>query len=170
MSMINGITGASTETTTQSIADSSGADKDMFLQLLVAQVRYQDPLEPMNNNEYMAQTAQITMVEQMTKVAEQQTELIAFQQATMASGLIGQVVTAIDPFTGGAVEGLVSGVEYNYGDPHLIVDGARVSIDDVVATSAAGTAATGDTTDATETIDLVTDDDDASPASEEGAL
>ena len=50
MSMINGITGISTETSTQSIADSSGADKDMFLQLLVAQVRYQDPLEPMNNN------------------------------------------------------------------------------------------------------------------------
>ena len=64
----------------------------------------------------------------------------------------------------------MSGVEYNYGDPHLIVDGARVSIDDVVATSAAGTDTTGDTSGTTETIDLVTDADDASPAAEEGAL
>ena len=166
MSMINGITGISTETSTQSIADSSGADKDMFLQLLVAQVRYQDPLEPMNNNEYMAQTAQFTMVEQMTKVAEQQTELIAFQQATMAAGLIGQEVTAIDPFTGSSVSGLVSGVEYNYGDPHLIVDGSRVSIDDIIATAAPG----ADTADDANPIELVTNDDGSEPASEEDAL
>jgi flagellar basal-body rod modification protein FlgD len=166
--MINAITGASTEVSTESISNGVGADQDMFLQLLVAQVRYQDPLEPMDNNEYMAQTAQFTMVEQMTKVAEQQTELIAFQQANLASGLIGKVVTGIDEFTGAPVSGLVSAVEYNYGDPQLIVDGERLSVDSIISTAAASTDAEGQTTEDTESADA--DSVILLPASEEDAL
>lgn len=134
--MINAITGApATETTEQSIAGAASADSDMFLQLLVAQVRYQDPLEPMNNNEAMAQTAQFTMVEQMTKVAEQQQELLAFQQATLATGMIGRAATGIDEFSGEVITGVVSAVEFNQGDPQLVIDGQLVAVDSIVSTS-----------------------------------
>lgn len=133
--MINAITGAPTDVVEQSIAGAAGADKDMFLQLLVAQVRYQDPLEPMNNNEAMAQTAQFTMVEQMTKVAEQQQEILAFQQATLATGLVGRSATGIDEVSGALVTGVVDGVEFNQGDPQLLIDGQRVGVDSIVSTS-----------------------------------
>lgn len=133
--MINAITGAPTDVVEKSIAGTSAGDTDMFLQLLVAQVRYQDPLEPMNNNEAMAQTAQFTMVEQMTKVAEQQKELLAFQQATLASGMIGRSATGIDEISGELVTGVVSSVEFNQGDPHLVIDGRRVGVDSIISTS-----------------------------------
>ncbi len=134
--MINAITGAPTDVTQKSIAGAAAGDTDMFLQLLVAQVRYQDPLEPMNNNEAMAQTAQFTMVEQMTRVAEQQNELLAFQQATLAAGMIGRSATGIDEVSGALISGLVTSVEFNQGDPQLVIDGQRVAVDSIISTSA----------------------------------
>jgi flagellar basal-body rod modification protein FlgD len=133
--MINAISGAPTDVVEQSIGGANGADQDMFLQLLVAQVRYQNPLEPMDNNEAMAQTAQFTMVEQMTKVAERQQELLAFQQATLASGLVGRTATGYDEETGATVSGVVSSVEFNRGDPQLIIDGTRIGVDSIISTS-----------------------------------
>lgn len=135
--MINAITGAPTDVVEQSIAGAAAGDQDMFLQLLVAQVKYQDPLEPMNNNEAMAQTAQFTMVEQMTKVAEQQKELLGFQQATLAAGLIGRSATGVEDDSGVTVSGVVTAVEFNQGDPQLIIDGKRIGVDSVISTSEA---------------------------------
>lgn len=136
--MINAITGApTTSTPDQSIASSAAGDTDLFLQLLVAQVKYQDPLEPMNNNEAMAQTAQFTMVEQMTKVAEQQQELLAFQQATLAAEMIGRSATGVDEASGDIISGVVSGVEFNLGDPQLVIDGQRIAVDSITSTAVA---------------------------------
>jgi len=156
--MINAITGAPVaESSAQSIADASAGDTDMFLQLLVAQVRYQDPLEPMNNNEAMAQTAQFTMVEQMTKVAEQQQELLAFQQATLAAGMIGRSATGVDEVDGSIVSGVVSSVEFNQGDPQLIIDGQRVAVDSIVSTSDPDTVSERQVRDDTESKDATSE-------------
>ena len=134
--MINSVTGVSNDSAnTPTIADTMAGGEDLFLQLLVAQVRYQDPLEPMDNSEYLAQTAQFTMVEQITKLAEQQTELLAFQRATLAAGMVGQTVTGIDETAGTEVSGVVDAVEYNFGDPQLIIDGQRVGLDEIVSTA-----------------------------------
>ena len=59
--------------------------KDQFLKLLVTQLKYQDPLDPMKNDEFIAQTAQFSALEQMQQVNEN----IAKQ-----SGLYQQVVNA----------------------------------------------------------------------------
>lgn len=136
--MISSITGSNSEQPTETLAASNLGNQDMFLQLLVAQVRYQDPMEPMDNQEYLAQTAQFSMVEQMTRVAEQQTELLAFQQATLASGMIGQQVTGLDEQTGESVSGVVSAVEYNFGQPRLIVDGRHVDIGSISSAGVVG--------------------------------
>ena len=135
--MISALTGVSNETAETSIADSVGSTQDMFLQLLVAQVRYQDPLEPMNNNEYMAQTAQFTMVEQITKLAEQQTELLAFQRAILAAGMVGKNVSGYDEFAGQPVAGVVDAVEYNYGAPQLVIGSQRIGLDEITTTGSA---------------------------------
>ena len=45
-------------------------DKDAFLKLMVTQLKYQDPLDPQDNSEYVAELAQFSSLEQMTNVAE----------------------------------------------------------------------------------------------------
>ena len=149
--MISAVTGASGEQPKTSIADSVGSTQDMFLQLLVAQVKYQDPLEPMNNNEYMAQTAQFTMVEQITKVAEQQSELLAFQRAILAAGMVGRNVSGYDELAGTIVSGVVDAVEYNYGDPQLVIGKQRVGLDEITRTGVA--AAIESAADADESVE-----------------
>ena len=49
--------------------DKNSMDKDAFLQLLVAQMQYQDPLEPTSNTEFISQYAQFSQVEQMQNMA-----------------------------------------------------------------------------------------------------
>lgn len=50
-------------------AKRTGYDKDTFIKLFVAQMKNQDPMEPMKNEEYMTQMAQFTSVEQMSNMA-----------------------------------------------------------------------------------------------------
>ena len=79
------------ETTSQSSLSNktntqkSDMDKDAFLQLLVAQMKYQDPLEPTSNTEYISQYAQFSQVEQMQNMA-------ASSDLGRASSLVGQEV------------------------------------------------------------------------------
>ena len=51
-------------------------DKDMFLQLLVAQMRYQDPMNPTDSSQFLAQSAQFTALEKMQDVADQTAALL----------------------------------------------------------------------------------------------
>ncbi|MBQ8032311.1 MAG: hypothetical protein IJ260_12435 [Butyrivibrio sp.] len=47
----------------------NGYDKDAFMQILVAQMKYQDPMEPTSNTEYISQYATFTQVEQLSNMA-----------------------------------------------------------------------------------------------------
>ena len=60
-------------------------DKEAFLQLLVAQMQYQDPLQPTSNTEYISQYAQFSQVEQMQNLA-------ATSELGRATSLVGQEV------------------------------------------------------------------------------
>ena len=55
--------------TTQKTTKSNGMDKESFLQLLVAQMKYQDPLEPTSNTEYISQYAQFSQVESLQSMS-----------------------------------------------------------------------------------------------------
>ena len=61
------------------------ADKEMFLNLLVAQLRYQDPMNPADSGEFLAQTAQFTALEKMQDVADQTAALLSAQISFGAS-------------------------------------------------------------------------------------
>lgn len=73
---------SSSKTTTSS---NNGLDKDAFLQLLVTQMRYQDPLEPTDNTEYMSQLAQFSQLEAVNNLST------SFS-TSQALGLVGQYV------------------------------------------------------------------------------
>lgn len=66
-------------------------DKDAFLQLLVTQMQYQDPLDPQDNSEYVAQLAQFSALEQMTNVYKSVEEVSKLVSNIDTSVLVGQL-------------------------------------------------------------------------------
>lgn len=100
----------------------SGSDlsKDAFLQLLTTQLRYQNPLEPTNDKEFLAQMAQFTALEQMNNLNS------AFQ-LNQASALINKNVEAAlkneDSGEITKVEGKVIAVNVKENKPYLIIQG-----------------------------------------------
>lgn len=100
-------------------------DKEAFLQLLVAQMKYQDPLEPTSNTEYISQYATFSQVEQMQNMA-------ATMELTRASSLVGKLV-AVQDDKGNQFQGVVEYVSYEAGKAYITIDGSEYSIDDVIA-------------------------------------
>lgn len=110
-----------------STAAGSSADKEMFMQLLVAQLRYQDPMNPADTGEFLAQNAQFTALEKMQAVADQTAMMLGAQMAFGASSLVGRHVS----FTGAdgtEASGTVRGVRFEAGGPVLDVDGTDVPL------------------------------------------
>lgn len=122
------------ETTSQSslknsskLNSNNGMDKDAFLQLLVAQMQYQDPLEPTSNTEYIAQYAQFSQVEQMQNMA-------ASTDLARASSLVGEEVYIKTTTSTGEtkyVQGKVDYVVYENGKAYLSIDEELYSLEDL---------------------------------------
>src|SRR3712207_6685064 len=111
---------------------SASADKDMFLKLLVAQMKYQDPMNPTDSSEFLSQSAQFTALEKMSTTAEQVTQLVGLQMAFGASSLVGKTVSY--PMEDGtSVSGQVSSVKFTSTGPILTVDGVDVEFTDVTS-------------------------------------
>jgi flagellar basal-body rod modification protein FlgD len=77
----------------KSAAKKNDIDKDMFLKLLVTQLKYQDPLNPASPDEFLAQTAQFTTVEKLTQLAEDSAASALGNRMTTASSMIGKAVS-----------------------------------------------------------------------------
>lgn len=85
---------------------SSTATYDNFLKLLMAQMKNQDPTEPMKSTDYMAQLATFSQVEQTVKGNDKLDALLASSALSQADSVIGRTVTSAD----GKVSGQVSSV------------------------------------------------------------
>lgn len=115
--------------TTQSITKASKdtLGKDAFLQLLVTQMRYQDPLDPMDNGEYLAQLAQFSALEQMTNVAEGLSSIMSVVDNIDTSLLVGQLTSMIGQGVqwvdeaGAPWEGSIKAVSVSDGNPSVVV-------------------------------------------------
>ncbi|HEU5447912.1 MAG TPA: flagellar hook capping FlgD N-terminal domain-containing protein, partial [Acidimicrobiia bacterium] len=94
--------------------------KDMFLKLLVAQLKYQNPMEPVDSSQFMAQTAQFTMVEKLQAMAAQTDALVAGEASQRAAGLLGHQVTYVDA-EGATQTGLVTGTRFGSEAPVLLL-------------------------------------------------
>lgn len=123
----------STPWSTPSTTGSPGfGDQQLFLELMVTQLRYQDPLNPTDSAEFLAQTAQFTSLEKIQAVADQTAMMVSTQLAFGASSLIGQTVT----YTGEDGEehtGTVTGTTFLPTGPVLDVDGEQVSLFNILS-------------------------------------
>ena len=120
---------------TSATGKNPAADKDMFLQLLVAQMRYQDPMNPTDSSQFLAQSAQFTALEKMQDVADKTAQLFSAQVSFGASGLIGRTVTWLDD-KGATQTGAVHGVNFGADGPVLDVgNGTTLPIASVLTVS-----------------------------------
>ena len=116
---------------------SSSLDKDAFLNLLVTQLRYQDPLNPMEDREFIAQTAQFTTLEQMTNINRNFAKFMQMQAISNAAALIGKEVSylTIDETTGevDTLSGIVTQVKFAEGSAFLTIDDRDIPIELMVS-------------------------------------
>ena len=104
--------------------------KDTFLKLLVAQLKYQDPMNPADGTEFLSQTAQFTVVEKLDALAKTNAELLSANRALGASSLIGRSVVYEGP-QGTPITATVTGVRLDLAGPVLLTGDTEVSLSGV---------------------------------------
>jgi flagellar basal-body rod modification protein FlgD len=117
---------SSTVAATQSSGIASVQD---FLKILLAQITYQDPLKPLDNQQFLSQMAQFTALEQTQQINDKIDALLSTQSSLQSVGLLGRTVDLNAEAGGGS--GSVSSISLANGVPILTV------------TPAAGTPITG---------------------------
>ena len=90
-----------------------------FLKILLTQLTYQDPLKPMDNQEFMAQIAQFTSLEQTQQINTKLDTLLSNQSSLQSVGLIGK--TAEVKTQSGTAVGTVSSLSLASGSPQLTI-------------------------------------------------
>ena len=110
-------------------------DKDAFLKLLVASLKYQDPSEPLSTSDLMSQTTQLATMEQLTTMTELSQESFVLQVQTSAMNMVGRTVEYSDGET--MHTGVVSAVDFSATPPLVEVDGTTVTFGAIRAVVAA---------------------------------
>jgi flagellar basal-body rod modification protein FlgD len=107
---------------------SNSVDYNTFLQLLIAQMKNQDPTNPMDTAEYMSQFAQLSTVEQAMQTNAKLDALLSSQSLSQANSLIGKTVSFVDS-TGASFSGKVVSVSINNdGSIATLEDGTKVAV------------------------------------------
>lgn len=112
---------------TKEVKASSGMDKNAFMKILVAQMKYQDPMQPTSNTEYISQYAQFSQVESLSNISNT-------MELQRASQLVGQYVTIDNSAVGGEgaeVNGMVDSVNYSGSKVYLTVNGQTYDLENL---------------------------------------
>ncbi len=113
----------------------SGTDalgKDAFLQLLTMQLKFQDPMNPTSNTEFIAQLAQFSSLEQMQQLNTLTTTLATNAWTNMATSFLGHTITAQGATSDDTITGVVSAVKFVNGLPVLLVNDQEVDPSTVI--------------------------------------
>ena len=103
MSMTVPATTASPKTTQSDQVSKTQVDYQSFLKLLVAQMKNQDPTNPMDSTQYMAQLAAFSQVEQSVQMNQKLDQMLQSSTLEQAASIIGRTVTSADGATTGKV-------------------------------------------------------------------
>lgn len=156
MTTTSGVGGTNTAATASTRSTSSSAssptagkdpntiDKDMFLKLLVAQLKYQDPNNATDPSEFLSQTAQFTTVEKLNALEALSQKVYDGSRQQTATAMLGRTVTYTD-VSGTTRTGVVTGVSVGAETPNLTVGGTKVSLDTVTAVDTTTTTTTAAT-------------------------
>ncbi|MDU9030448.1 flagellar hook assembly protein FlgD [Pseudomonas mediterranea] len=113
-------------TTTSELAQSRLGQED-FIKLFLTELTFQDPLEPINNREFLAQMAQFANLEQTRITNENTNNLVSMNATSQSLGLLGRQVE-VSTTNGGSVIGSVSAIAFSATGPVLSVKQADGSV------------------------------------------
>jgi flagellar basal-body rod modification protein FlgD len=113
---IGGIVGSGTNQLQQ-----TGVVSDSFIRLFLNQLSFQDPLEPVDNREFLAQLAQFSTVQQLQTLGENFEAMLGMQASSQAITLLSHDVEVAQQSGGDAVVGKVTAVSFRSGSPLLTV-------------------------------------------------
>lgn len=120
----------------------TAVDQQAFLNLLVTQLRNQDPLEPTDNEQFLAQLATFTQLEESQAQGRTLNSLLELQAAQLTLGglsqgasLVGKNVSYIDPSNGREGSGLVESVTFDQGGIMVEVGGRSIPAGNIVSIS-----------------------------------
>src|ERR1700677_2861079 len=121
--------GDTTTSTAQETGTASLLAPNTFLDLLVDELKYQNPLDPTDSSDFMNQIAELSQVEQLQTVS-------SASEISEAAGLIGQSVTGIDA-GGSLISGTVTGVTNGTNGPTLDIGSDSMDLSSVQQIGAA---------------------------------
>ncbi len=104
-----------------------------YMKLLVTQMQNQDPLDPMNNDQMASQLAQLSQLQQMENMNSTFAQVLASQQLTQATALIGKSVAYVPKDATDPVWGTVSAAGIVDGQPVVQVGQTTVTLDQITA-------------------------------------
>ncbi len=107
------------------------ASSDDFLKLLTTQLRYQNPLDPVNDSQFVSQLSQISTVEGIQKLNSNMSELLLMQSLSQGANLIGKKISYDSDGKGTLVQGTVQSVQVNAGRVSLQVSGKAVNMSQI---------------------------------------
>jgi len=126
---INGVSNTA-NSVAQAVGASSGnlVSEQAFLQLLITQLKNQDPTNPADPTQFVSQLASFSSLEQMTQLNTNMTQVLD----NSVTGLIGKTVTVTDPSqSSGFTQGTVSGIVYYANGPAVNINGHNYAISDI---------------------------------------
>ena len=103
-------------------------DSEVFMSLLVAQLRNQDPSSPMDTNQMISQTTQLAMMEKMNELATTGQEDFSLQMRIAAAAFVGKDVSYLQA-DGTTVTGVASAVSFAGPVPVVTVGGVEIPLD-----------------------------------------
>jgi flagellar basal-body rod modification protein FlgD len=115
--------------TDSQIPRNAGIAQEDFLRILLTQLRFQDPLKPVDNQQFVAQLAQFSSLEINRQQSEKVDTLLEIEASNQAVGLIGKSVE-IRSVQGSRV-GTVNAISFATGEPRLTIDSNGTSLIDV---------------------------------------
>jgi flagellar basal-body rod modification protein FlgD len=106
---------------TQSTSDSAyGLNFQSLLQIVLEELTYQDPLNPVSNYEFVSQLGQFSQLQLSQTLNTDMTQLLTTQGSVQAVGLIGHTVDVTN--SGSTVSGQVTAVAYSNGTPTITIE------------------------------------------------
>lgn len=116
---VESIGGAAASQQTGALANSAISQEE-FIKLFLAQLNYQDPMEPVNNSEFLAQLAQFSALEQSRQINDNIVSLVTMESSTQALTLLGKTVE-VTATTGTNFTGTVQAISYVSNGPQMTV-------------------------------------------------
>ena len=115
---------------TSEVPNAAQLSQEDFMRILLAQLQFQDPLKPMDNQEFVAQLAQFSALEINRQQSEKVDQLLSMQSVTQSVGIIGKNVD-VTTAQGSSVSGKVDAVSFRTGEPRLTVSVGSSILTDV---------------------------------------